>query len=585
MDPHIAALSRARELAAANQTAQAREVLTRVLRREPHHPPANAAMAFVALREGQGEQAAYYAGRALDLAPPGSELYVEAAKLLGHAGRRDRAIAALASVPTDAPAAVLSRLALSHQYLASRRPAAAARAASEGLALDPSNPELGNNLALARSHAGRSSQAAQTLRQAVRQHPSNLVLLSNLALTLNYCEDAAPADTLAAHQAFGRALSAQVPLGTPPALSPEPERPLHVGFLSPDFVAHSVERFIAPVCEGLDPGCFRVTCFSTAAEAAQDAGRRPRVADYRCVATLDDEALAADIRGRGIDILVELSGHTMGARLGVLQRRPAPVQATYLGYPNTTGVAAVDWRLVDALTDPFQSADRFATERLVRLDPCFLCFRPPPAPEVRPRPNGGITFGSFNAAAKISDETVRMWSGVLRAVPGSRLVLKNWGLGEAETRNDMAGRFAAEGVEPTRLELLGWSNSTANHLAEYHRIDVALDTYPYHGTTTTAEALWMGVPVVSRVGEVHAARVGLSLLTAAGVPEGAAMTHADFIARAAALAQDLRSLAALRVGLRRRVRSSLLCDSVPMGRRFGDALRTMWREWCIARST
>jgi predicted O-linked N-acetylglucosamine transferase (SPINDLY family) len=246
----------------------------------------------------------------------------------------------------------------------------------------------------------------------------------------------------------------------------------------------------------------------------------------------------------------------------------------------------MDYRIVDSLTDPAPHADALCTERLIRIDPCFLCYRvPTDAPDPGPPPSitaGHITFGSFNDLKKLSGATIEMWAAVLARVPNSRLVLKNFGLTHERTRADVIGRFASCGIDPSRVDPLPPVSATGDHLGLYQRIDIALDTFPYHGTTTTCEALAMGVPVVTHAGDRHASRVGVSLLTNVGLAECIAATPEEYVRIAGDLAAESARLAAWRSSLRARLIASPLCDAPTFAARFCDALRDMWRTYIAA---
>jgi predicted O-linked N-acetylglucosamine transferase (SPINDLY family) len=254
---------------------------------------------------------------------------------------------------------------------------------------------------------------------------------------------------------------------------------------------------------------------------------------------------------------------------------------TAIGYPNTTGHPCVDARVVDSITDP-PGTDHRCTERLLRLDPCFLCYAPPedaPHPSM-PDPGSPVTFGSFNETKKVRAESVALWAGALRELPDSRLVIKARSAAEPTVRASLLGRFASAGIDPARVEILPFAADTRSHLAMYSRVHVGLDPTPYNGTTTTCEALWMGVPVVTLTGDRHASRVGTSLLHAIGMAEWCAATPADFTRIAVGLARDPGRLASLRGSLRDTVRRSPLADGPAYGRRFHAAIRECWREWC-----
>ena len=298
---------------------------------------------------------------------------------------------------------------------------------------------------------------------------------------------------------------------------------------------------------------------------------------------MDDATLDALIRTERIDVLLELAGHTTGHRLAAIARKPAPVIVTAIGYPDTTGLPAVDARLVDSITDPSGTEER-CTECLVRLDPCFLCYTPPDeAPEPRmPAADAPITFGSFNNASKIGPSTIRLWARVLAAVPEARLLVKSAGLSDRVTRGSLLQAFAAEGIDAARIDALDLTAGRREHLEAYARVHVALDTTPYNGTTTTCEALWMGVPVITTLGDRHAARVSASLLHAVGHPEWVAKDAADFARIGAALAADRAGLARMRSSLRTRMQASPLCDRAAYGERFHRAVRACWALACGA---
>ena len=328
-----------------------------------------------------------------------------------------------------------------------------------------------------------------------------------------------------------------------------------------------------------------VFCYSGISRPDGATGRLKALCDgWRDTAGVGDEALAGRIRDDGIDILIDLSGHAAPNRLPVFALKPAPVQVTWLGYPATTGLAAMDYRLVDAVTDPGGgAADRAATEALVRLPDGFLCFQPPAASGVRAAPfreAGRVSFGSFNNLNKAAPPVIALWAELLGRVPGATLTLKDWRLEYPDVRRQIEAEFAGLGVAPERLELLAWTGDRAGHLEAFHRLDIALDPFPYNGTTITCEALWMGVPVVSLVGDRHAGRVGASLLTRIGLEELVAGDEEAYLRIAAALAADPGRLARLRLGMRERLLASPLCDAAGFARRIERAYRIMWRRWC-----
>jgi len=448
---------------------------------------------------------------------------------------------------------------------------AATTAYEAALRSDPVNGAARGNLGVALLERGDLDAAAAAFDAVLAEDPENRAAADN-RLYLDIYREADPARIYARHQAWGAKLA-------PPGQVPSTlNRRLRIGYVSADFRRHSVSFFVEGLLTQHDPAVVDVFCYADVARPdAMTARLQALGGHWRMTADWADDRLVQEIRNDGIDILVDLAGHTTGNRLGVFARRAAPIQVTALGYPATTGVPAMDARFCDGITDP-PGADGFATERLVRLS-VLHCFTPPhdaPVPEPLPAlRNGYVTFGSFNKLAKISDATVRLWADILRAVPGSHLLLKTKPLAEAVTRARVVARFAACGILSERLDLRGWEAEDTDHLRAYHAVDIALDTFPYNGTTTTCEALWMGVPVLTFAGQGHAARVGASLMTSAGLHDWVGRDAADLRDRALQACADLPRLAGLRAALRARVGQSRLCNSRVYARDVERAYREM----------
>jgi predicted O-linked N-acetylglucosamine transferase (SPINDLY family) len=305
---------------------------------------------------------------------------------------------------------------------------------------------------------------------------------------------------------------------------------------------------------------------------------------WRDVRGYNDDRLEHLVRSDRIDILVDLGGHTAGNHLRIFSRRPAPLQATWLGYPNTTGLTAMDYRITDSASDPAGKTDHWYTERLVRLEGGFLCFRPAPqTPLPAPPPmaaQGRITYGSFNNMAKMSPSLIGMWADLLHRVPDARLALKNKALAEGPARARVIEQFRRLGIADERIVMSGATESLEGHLSSYAYVDVALDSFPYHGTTTTCEALWMGVPVVTLTGAAHVSRVGASILSRVGLNELVTSSAEEYVAHAASWARRGAELQLLRQQLRERMRVSSLMDEAGFARRMELAFRTIWRTWC-----
>jgi predicted O-linked N-acetylglucosamine transferase (SPINDLY family) len=420
-------------------------------------------------------------------------------------------------------------------------------------------------------------------RLAAEHRTRYLDYLSSILLAAHYNSDATPEWISEAHGEADRCCAA-LPRFTNWPVDRAPDRRLRIGYVSADFRQHSVAFFLAAIFKAHDPAAVDLCVYhNSSAEDELTTFFRERSAQWCNIHAMSSAEAAQRIHDDRIDILVDLSGHTAGNSIEAFARRPAPIQVNWLGYADTTGLSAMDYRLTDAVADP-PGADRFARERLVRMPDAFLCYTAPAqAPQVVPPPvleTGVVTFGSFNNLIKVSASTLNLWAAVLREVPQSRMLIKGRWLELPEMRRRMLDLFAQRGVVPERVELVPRIDATSGHLAAYGRVDVALDTIPYNGTTTTCETLWMGVPVVTLVGDVHAARVSASLLRQVGLDDLAATSKRGYVKAAARLAAEPHVLAELRAGLRQRMAASPLCNAARFTRHLEAAYRGMWRRWC-----
>lgn len=434
------------------------------------------------------------------------------------------------------------------------------------------NPELAvphNNLGIVLQEQGRTDEAIIEFQRAVQLDPGYAMAHSNLLRCLNFHPGLDNEHLFQAHQSFDTLHGI---LRRPGAVTfpykPDTDGRIKVGYVSPDLGNHSVAYFVTAVFPNHDRNRFKVFCYSDRGKEDKTTERIKKGVDvWRKTAGMDDDSLFHLIRSDAIDILVDLAGHTGGNRLPVFAMRPAPVQVTWLGYPNTTGLSTMDYRIIDDVTDPPGDADRYHSEKLVRLPNGFLCFDPPVgAPAVTPLPmkrNGFVTFGCFNALAKITDEAIALWAKIMTRVPGSRILFKNKCLFDESTRNLLLGRFAAHGISSERVMMTPYTLTTEEHLACYGHLDISLDTFPYNGTTTTCESLWMGVPVLGLLGNRHASRVTASILTRLGLDSLIGKDEDEFVEIAVHLAGQPALLEVLRSGLRERMRKSRLCNGKP----------------------
>ena len=356
------------------------------------------------------------------------------------------------------------------------------------------------------------------------------------------------------------------------------EKRLRVGYVSPDLKRHPVSQFLEPVLKGHDHEAVEVYCYAEVPQPDEVSGRLESMVDHwRTTVGRSDAQVARQIHEDAIDILVDLAGHTANNRLGVFTYKPAPVQVTYLGYCTTSGLEVMDYWVTDAVVTPETTVER-TTETIWRLPRCWLSYGPETrSPEVAVRPGAGpVTFGSFNNISKLTAQVIETWAAILDAVPGSRLLLKTRALRDEGMCAEVRARFAAEGVAAERLELRG---ATPDYLAEYGEVDIALDPFPRTGGATTADALWMGVPVVTLAGERMIERQGASLLRAVGLGELIATDREDYIAKVVALARDDQRRTGLRAGLRARMAESELCDGRGLAAALETAYREMWQRY------
>lgn len=560
-------------------------MLDAALKQEPGHVEGNRIMGLAMLQNGQSQKALSHIQRAIQSAPNRPDLHSTLGSMYSWLGQIDRAIEVLEHAveldPRSAPThGLLATLLLQQKDLDG-----AEHHYREAIANNPAFAEARTNLGTLMTMTARQAEAVQILRAGARDHPNHPGLMINYCVALNYADGVEAKEIQLAHQQYGRVLAAlpgQVKTQWPNSL--DPARKLKIGFVSPDLFEHSVSFFVRPLIEGLDRKSFQVFVYSIGGRPDNMTRRLQQAADvWRDLPRANDQQLLDAIRADQVDILIELSGLTQGNRMPALRLRGAPVQVTYCGYPNTTGIQTIDYRVIDSLTDP-AGADAMAVEKLVRLDPCFLCFSPPesaPPPEPPPSERAGfITFGSFNSIKKLTPQVLALWARLLHAVPRARLVIKSDGLNGTQARASIMTTLKKEGIPEVRFDLWEKLDGKNDHLAAYSAMDIALDTFPYNGTTTTCEALWMGVPVISLLGNLHAARVGLSLLNAIGHKDLAANTPDECIRIATELAGDARRLHDLRTTLRQRMTGSPLCDRVAFASRFGGALRQMWTSYC-----
>ncbi len=454
------------------------------------------------------------------------------------------------------------------------------------LSLEPGRAEFWVNLGIALQSQGRLSEALDALRKSLALNPDYAPAHGSVLFTLHYDPNLDSRSLVEEHRRWADRHAR--PLARPATAFDgrrDPDKRLRIGYVSADFRQHPVAFFTAPVFAAHDRASFEVVLYATLSRHDGWTERVRDGADLFCDASaLSDSELAGRIGSDQIDLLVDLSGHTSGNRLLVFARRPAPVQLSWLGYFNTTGMEAMDYLVVDSIVSPPAEPSLFV-EKPLRLAGCYLSYSGPEyAPPVSAPPSlqrGFTTYGCFNTLSKITPEVIGLWARILHAAPRSRLILKNAILDDPLSRQLYQESFAGHGIAPERVSLYG-SSPHAGLLATYGEVDIALDPFPYNGGTTTCEALWMGVPVVTLAGGQFVSRVGATILEHAGCAEWIARTPGQYMEKALALGSDPARLVRIRARLRQQTQRSTLGDTVRFTRSWESALRSVWKSWCAS---
>lgn len=566
------------------RTDEALELIRRSVELDPDRAEFVDNLAAVLGTLGRLEESLAASDRAVALRPNCAKSHVNRGVTLEKLGRPSDAIAAYRrgiEVSAGRPVAT-NHLNLANALRAVGEVNEAEAQCRRTVELDPRCAPAWHGLANVLAMQSRSDDAVAALRRAVELEPTNPTLHSALLYALHYVADISPVEIFEEHVRWARHHAPKPDLGREPfVFDRSPRRKLRVGYVSPDFRHHSVATFFEPLLRHHDHGQLEVILYSaTDRPDGRTIGLGALADGLVDIAQMNDATAAARIRSDEVDVLVDLTGHMAGGRLGIFARRPAPVQVTYVGHPNTTGMASMDYRLSDPVLDPPGGhSDARHAETLIRLPRIFGCYQLPEE-EIAPGPlpatlNGRVTFGCLNNPAKVTQRAVDVWCEILHAVPGARLVLL------AHRSKHLLGLFALRGIDPAgdRLELLGRLGRRA-YLEAHRRIDVALDTFPYNGQTTTCDALWMGVPVIGLRGDTYVSRMGLDLLGHVGLDDLVAGTTAEYRQVAVGLASDLERLTMLRRTLRGRLCSSPITDGRALAREVESAYRQMWRTWC-----
>ena len=584
---------------------EAERLLRQALRAKPQFPEARIVLACALDAQAKVEAAAAELEAALGERPRDFGALFLYAGVQRRLGRMDAAAAALRRALAVEPASVDARATLFHVLDALGDLEGAARELEEVLRLRPGWAEALYNYGSLLKKLMRLAEAEEALRRAIaaeprlarayrmlggvllgqarieealalyREAPEDLELASAELFALNASEDITEDELFARHAAFGRRLEEAHPARFASFVGRrDPNRRLRIGYVSGDFAYHVVTLFLLPVLERYDRAAFEVVCYSTGERVDEYTRKLAAHADaWRACAGMTDRSIADAIHADAIDILVDLAGHSGEPQLRVFAQRPAPVQATWLGYLNTTGLTRIDYRISDSHCDP---TDARHTERLVRLPHSQWCYRPflqaPAAPVSPCMRDGYVTFGSFNQTLKLSKTSRRLWAQILSRAPNSRLVVL--GVPPGRAQQDLLADF-----DPTRVKIVPYV-SLQDYYGWFNAVDIALDTTPYSGGTTTCDALWMGVPVLTAPAERPSSRSAASILASAGIADWIASSPEDYVRRAVAFAGDPALLANLRATLRARTQASPLMDEAGFAKDLERAFQAMWKEYC-----
>ena len=560
----------------------------KAIQMDDHHALAYNNLGVVFQMQGKTDEAIAHFQKALQLKPDFSDAYYNLGTVLQKGQNLDEAITCFRKAIRLNPRLLEAYNNLGNSLSKQGKLQEACDIFHHALTINPDSALILNNLGNVLKDQGKPSEGEEYCKRAIEKKPDFFEACSNFLLFMNYIND--DAQTIySQHVRLGKEFrDTSVSRHAAYRNDPSPTRKLKIGYVSPDFRQHSVAFFFEPVIREHNHNHFDIFCYSDSLIQDEVTARIRQNADHwETIAQMPNDKIFRLLHEGEIDILVDLTGHTGHNRMSLFAAKPVPVQVSWMGYPGTTGIPAIDYRIVDSCTDHPYTADKFYIEKLIRMPECFLCYLPEKdSPDITDLPaisNGYITFGSFNNFAKISPIIVEQWIQILKAVPNSRLLLKAKSFADEHTRRYAIERLSTGHIDISRIELLPWESSIQAHLSLYKQLDIALDTFPYNGATTTCEALWMGVPVISLAGRTHASRVGLSLLSNIGLPELVATTPQEYIDRAVNLASNMDQLRHFRKNLRNQMAQSSLTDAKKFTAELETVYRSIWKQWCLSR--
>jgi protein O-GlcNAc transferase len=571
-------------LAALNQTDAAIESYRRSLELAPDSADTHNNLGAALQARGDYDEALAIFQRLQSLRPNAAYVYNNIGGILQLKGRTDHALAEHRRAVELDPSMPEAHYNLGLSLRWQRHFYEAIAEYERTLELCPTHPDSHNNLGNVLKDLGDLPAAIDHYRRALSLRSDYIDADSNAVLAMMYCEDYSAADILSEMKAWNDRHAEKFRSSIQPyANDRNPDRRLRIGYVSPDFREHVVGRNVLPLLQRHDHAKFEIFCYANNPNSDEYTRQFREASDgWREIQRADDDAAAQKIRSDGIDVLIDLAGHTSHNRLLVFARKPAPVQATFGCYPGGTGLSAMDYRISDPNLDPIGKTESFYAEKIIRLPDSFWCYDPIAmgvadlAVSSLPASSAGfITFGCLNNFCKMTPRSLALWSRVLQKLPHSRLVLLS---PEGEHRQRVLRQLA---VDPDRVDFFA-HKPRQEYLRLYDRIDLGLDTLPYNGHTTSLDALWMGVPVVTRIGDSAPGRAGFSQLSNLQLTELAADSDEKFVQIAAELAGNIPRLAALRAGLRQRMRQSPLTNANQFTRNLESAYRAMWANWCAS---
>ncbi|WJR80451.1 tetratricopeptide repeat protein [Bradyrhizobium sp. NP1] len=571
-------------LAARGQHEEARQSFMRAIELEPTLPEAHVGLGNVWRSLGHLDKAAAQFEAAIATGVNTANAHNSLGALLFDLGRLEQAAIQLTEAIRQKPDFAEAHNNLGNAHREIGRLDESVRHYQEAIRLKPGFAGAWSNLAGALKTRGLIVEAVEHYKAAIRLQPDFVHAYNNLIMLLGYSADV-PHEILVDHaRQFNNDVAAPVLRSRPFTNAPDPDRRLRIGYVSGDFRDNAVNYFFEPLLAHHDKRDFEFFAYANMlAEDAITARLKPNFDHWRNIRNLSDDAACDLIEADRIDILIDMSGHIAGNRIMIFARKPAPVQATWLGFTTTTGVAAIDYRITDPFADPPGMTEHLNTETLWRLPSTFCVYQPRPGvadPIDHPprEDNGYTTFGCFNNFTKVTDRTLKGWSEILARAPDARLLLEIIGIDSADFRRETMERLERHGFPLDRVILEPRKRS--NQYVLYNRIDVALDPFPFNGGTTSMDALWMGVPVVTLAGAYFTARMGVTILSNVGLPELIAQTEASYVDLAVELATDGAKLRTVRHNLRQRMAASRAMDFAAFARDMETAYREMWRIWC-----